>query len=168
VPFFRDLGRALRNAFQTIINPERPLPPEPPQEEPYEPFFGGYEEEPPEYEQGGFGGDFFGDEPFFGPQEPTPEHEGSFTYQPGMGPYPDDWGYLEINFWDRVADGLVFRDDDNYGDAQEAFEQGYMTLGLGQYEREEYRQDFAEYTDMPIFEDWEDFRDYWEEISPPS
>jgi hypothetical protein len=159
--FWSNIGRALRNVFGTLTNPESPPEPVEFEDDPI------YDEPVPEYEQdfgGGGGGDFFTseDERSF---EDIPE--GPFVYTPGDGPYPGEWGASEKGFWDKVAEGLSFRDADNYNDALEDFEGGYLTPGLSQEAREAYRENFGIDMDMPIFENWDDFRDYWEEISPP-
>lgn len=157
--FWDRIGRALSRIGDYFAAEERP--PEPVQYEDVDE----YPESVPEYEQGGFG-DFFGDEPEERYIEDVPDEP--FTYDFGQGPYPDDWGANEKHFWDTVADGLVFKDRENYEDALQDFEGGYLTPGLSPEARDAWRQNFAYDMDMPVFEDWEAFRDYWEEISPPA
>lgn len=155
--FWSNIGRALRSIFDTLSNPESPPEPVEFEDDPL------YEEPVPEYEQGDYG-DFFTteDERDF---EDLPD--GPFIYQPGEGPYPGEWGASEKEFWDRVAEGLTFRDAQNYEEALEDFEGGYLTPGISQEARLQYRENFGIDMDMPVFENWDDFRDYWEEISPP-
>jgi hypothetical protein len=157
VAFWSNIGRALRSIFDTLSNPESP--PEPVEfEDDYQ-----YEEPVPEYEQAGIG-DFFTSEDERSFEDLSDE---PFIYVEGQGPYPDEWGASEKEFWDRVAEGLTFRDAQNYEDALEDFEGGYLTPGLSPEARQAYRENFGIDMDMPIFENWDDFRDYWEEISPP-
>lgn len=160
MPFWRNLGRALQSIWETITTPESP--PEPVEYEDQ----ADYEEPTPQYEQGDYGfADSFAN--IFGGEDERPADE-SFVYSPGDGPYPDDWGYAEMDFWDAANDGKSFESPQNYADAQDAFEQGFMTPGLSQEEREAARQEYLIDMDEAYFEDWEDFRDYWEEISPIS
>jgi hypothetical protein len=164
VAFWDRIGRALQGFGDWLTRSEE-RPPEPaespfaeppgPVEEEYDPF---YEEPVPEYEQAGFG-DFWGTG-----EERDPDE--AFIYLRD-GPYPDNWEAREIEFWNEVAGDRAFENEANYEDAQAAFERGFMTQGLSKEEREYYRSEFLENMDMAYFEDWEDFRDYWEEISPP-
>jgi hypothetical protein len=159
VAFWDRIGRALSAIGDFFSSQEPESPPEPVSTS--DDAF--YDEPVPEYEQS-LGGDFF-----------TTEHErgfedlpdGPFIYEPGEGPYPGEWTASEKDFWDKVADGLTFRDSENYENALEDFEGGYLTPGLSKEAREAYRENFGIDMDMPIFENWDDFRDYWEEISPP-
>lgn len=155
--FWQNIGRALQNIWETITHPESPPPPvefEDEAEEPYEPGFGGYDREPPEYDQGPFG-DFFG-----GDVEPESPPEGPFTYHEGDGPYMDDWGIDERRFWDEVLDGQVFEDAEQYRDAQDAFDTGFIDPDVDTDDRSYWRDEFLDIMDMIDF-DWEAFREYY-------
>lgn len=155
--FWDRIGRALSSFGDWLTKTEYESPAEPVEYQDVE----DYPEDTPAYDQG------FGD--FFTPAEKSWDElpESEFVYERGEGPYPGEWGNNEIHYWDTVADGLVFRDRQNYEDAIEDFEGGYLTPGLSKESREAWRENFAFDMDMPIFDEWEAHREYWDEISPP-
>lgn len=163
MPFWRDLGRALRDTFESFIHPERPLPSPPEEEieeeEKYEPGFGGYEEEPEEYSQGPFGGG--------GGDEYEEQYPDKFIYDPDNwdqfeSQYPYNWGENQVEYWDRVMDGRPFEDQDQYTHLQDLFEQAFMDQDLMSRDLQ------AEFMDEAGFYywDWDAHQAYWDEESP--
>lgn len=150
--FWDEIGRALRGVWDAMSQGSE-SPPEPVETDADEIQY----ESPEEFEQSGFG-----------QMRTEPEMPGgAWAYEPYMGPYPDDWDENDIQYWDRVMDGQIFENDDQYDDAQMAFQDGYMTMGLSKDEIENYRDELDEILNYTFSPDWEAHREYWEEISPP-
>lgn len=149
MPFWGDIGRNLRNLWETLTTGDT-TPDDFPEETDEEPggFFGG--EEPPEEPPGsaGFGGDDDGRD-YFG-------------YNPGDGPYQEDWGDAEIRFWDRVAGEHYFFGQENYEEAQRQFELGFIEQDIDTDDRKEARELFLEEMYWTVM-DWDAFEDYYSE-----
>lgn len=150
MPFWRDLGDALRTVWETLSGDVDARLPETPEE--------------PEIETGGAGGDageppappYYGDEGYELPDEP-------FQYS-GGGPYPEEWTDAEIRFWDANLEGHAFESGDQYETAQLQFFDGYIA-GDDQITTEDRmaaRYDFLHDMDM-IDIDWESFREYYDD-----
>jgi hypothetical protein len=148
VPFWRDLGDALRAAWETLtgdfdaeIEPEEETEPE------FGGGAGGYAGEPP-------APPYYGDEGYDLPDEP-------FRYE-GGGPYLPEWDEAEIKFWDANLEGKAFESADEYERAQIMFYDGYMDDDLSTEDRMAARYDFLQEMDM-IDIDWESFREYYDD-----
>lgn len=152
--FWDEIGRALRGIWDAFSQ-DQESPPEPVETDESDQY-----EEIPEYEQSEI-------EPGYSFGQPPETDEGGFVYEPGLGPYPDEWDPLDIEYFDKSFDGRIFENDDQYDEAQEAFEHGYMTHGMTEYERDYWREELDAIMEGTFQPDWEAHRDYWEEISPP-
>jgi hypothetical protein len=160
-----NIWRELQNLYEILTGGE-PTPDETPEETDTEPggFFGG--EEPPEEPPAPpfFGGDDEEEQPpGFGQEDD--EDRGYFGYNAGDGPYMFDWYEEEQRFWDRIADQHYFLSQENYNEAQEQFNLGFIALGdeVSTRDREEARERFLDemlWTEM----DWDAFKDYYSEV----
>jgi hypothetical protein len=143
VPFWQDLGLALREIWDTFRNPESEVEPEPEE-------FGGDSGEPPE------------EPPYtpFGEEEDEPDEDdsGQFNYF-GGGPYPFDWGEGEERFWNTQMDGFPFQNEVEYENLQDLFYHAYMDRDISTEERREYREQFLEDSYIVTI-NWAAFREY--------
>lgn len=130
-----------------------------------------------EEEYTGSGG-FFGDDE--SPEEPSDsgglfpdveppvgydnsEGDGYFTYQPGEGPYKENWGQPEIRFWDQQFNEHVFDNRHHYDVTLDKFERAFMDQSLTYDERKEARNDFKSWTYIADI-NWRYFREYYASI----
>ena len=149
------IGRELRHLWEILTTGEA---------QPDEEIGPDDDEEIPEDEPE-TGGGFFGDDE---PEEPPPSggagEGGYFTYQPGDGPYPDNWGDAEIRFWDRQMGEHIFDNEAQYDQAQEYFYLGYMAGDdeISHEDRVQAREDFLDETYFDAI-DWDAFADYYNE-----
>jgi hypothetical protein len=135
-------------------------PDEIPEETDEEPggFFGG--EEPPGEPPGP--ADFGGEEPDHRGYDSA--DDGSyFGYHAGEGPYPEDWGPAEQQFWDTQFDGHIFDNQAQYDQAQPLFYDGYMATDdeISHVDRVQARDDFLDTTYFDAI-DWDAFAEYYE------
>jgi len=149
VPFWQNIGDALRVIWETLTSEEADAElEETPEPEPEIGGVGGDDEEPP-------APPYWGDEGYELPDEP-------FAYQ-GGGPYPETWEEAGQVFWDTNAQTIGgFEDSYNYEEIQQAFYDGFMATDaeVTSAERIAAREEFYDLSDLYTI-DWDSFRDYW-------
>lgn len=151
MPFWQDLGRALRGIFSS---PEDSATPEEFDEE--EPEFGEEPPEEPPYNPPP-GGDFFG-----GGEDDGGDRGNGFSYF-GDGPYPENWNEPEQILWDRQMDGYIFENEDNFSRLQDLMEKGWMDGEISTEDRNYYREEFLDEAYFDSF-DWGAFQEYYDSI----
>jgi hypothetical protein len=152
VPFWQDLGRALRGIFSA---PEGEAVPEEFDEE--EPEFGEEPPEEPPYNPPPSGGDFFGGGDDSGDR--------GFPYYPqdNPGPYPDNWNAPEQKLWDDIMGEFIFSSEEEYERLQDMMEKGWMEGDISTEDRNYYREEFLDEAYFATF-DWGAFQEYYDSI----
>lgn len=94
---------------------------------------------------------------------PREQHVSDYG-QPEQVSYPRGWSQADREFWDAEvpADYRRYYSDEEWGDAQQAFEQGWMYPSRSLESVQEYRDRFFDISTMDEDQfDWHAFREWY-------